>query len=37
VPESLARIVLRCLQKDPADRYSSTREILAELRASRGR
>jgi tetratricopeptide (TPR) repeat protein len=31
VPELLARIVLRCLQKDPADRYSSTREILAEL------
>jgi tetratricopeptide (TPR) repeat protein len=33
VPERLARIVLRCLQKDPDARYASTREILAELRA----
>ncbi len=37
VPELLARIVLRCLQKDPGDRYPSTREILAELKATRSR
>ncbi len=37
VPEELAKIVLRCLQKDPADRYSSTREILAELKSTRSR
>jgi tetratricopeptide (TPR) repeat protein len=37
VPELLARIVLRCLQKDPAARYGSTREILAELQARRAR
>jgi tetratricopeptide (TPR) repeat protein len=35
VPELLARVVLRCLQKDPTARYSSTREILAELKAGR--
>jgi len=37
IPELLAQIVLRCLQKDPEARYSSAREILAELKASRGR
>ncbi len=37
IPELLARIVLRCLQKDPAARYPSTREILAELKATRAR
>ena len=37
VPELLAKIVLRCLQKDPAARYPSTREILAELKATRSR
>jgi serine/threonine-protein kinase len=37
IPELLAKIVLRCLQKDPAARYGSTREILAELRAGRPR
>jgi serine/threonine-protein kinase len=35
VPELLAKIVLRCLQKDPAARYASTREIVAELKAGR--
>jgi tetratricopeptide (TPR) repeat protein len=37
IPEPLARIVLRCLQKDPDARYPSTREILAELKAGRSR
>ena len=30
----LRGIILRCLEKDPADRYASTREILEELRTS---
>ena len=33
VPPTLQRIILRCLQKDPAARYASAREILEELRA----
>jgi tetratricopeptide (TPR) repeat protein len=36
VPDSLAGIVNRCLQKAPDDRYQSAREILAEVRASLG-
>ena len=36
VPDSLAGIVNRCLQKAPGDRYESAREILAEVRASLG-
>jgi tetratricopeptide (TPR) repeat protein len=32
VPEVLAGIIERCLRKDPAERYQSAREILAELR-----
>ncbi len=34
VPEYLARIVDRCMKKDPTERYQSTREILEELRSS---
>ncbi len=34
VPTTLSRIVERCLQKDPANRYQSAREILAEVRDS---
>ena len=34
VPELIAHIIARCLQKDPGDRYASTREILEELKAS---
>ena len=34
LPLPLARIISRCLQKAPDDRYQSTREILAELRAA---
>jgi serine/threonine-protein kinase len=30
----LRQIILRCLEKDPADRYASTREILEELKRS---
>ena len=36
VPDSLASIVNRCLQKAPGDRYESAREILAEVRAALG-
>jgi serine/threonine-protein kinase len=34
VPKLIAQIIARCLQKDPGDRYASTREILDELKAS---
>jgi len=34
IPLPLARIISRCLQKAPDDRYQSTREILTELRAA---
>ncbi len=34
LPESLARIIERCLEKDPANRFQSAKEILAEVRAS---
>jgi len=36
LPEMLARIVARCLQKDPAQRYQTTNELLAELRGRQG-
>jgi hypothetical protein len=32
----LAAIILRCLQKDPEQRYATAREIVAELRAAAG-
>ena len=31
LPLLLVEIINRCLQKDPADRYQSAREILVEL------
>ena len=34
LPAVLAEIVLRCMRKDPAERYSSAREILADLKRS---
>jgi tetratricopeptide (TPR) repeat protein len=36
LPPVLAEIILRCLQKDPEQRYASAREIVAELRAAAG-
>jgi len=32
VPPLIANIIARCMQKDPATRYQTTREILAELK-----
>ena len=34
IPDYFARIILRCLERDPAHRYQDAREILADLRAS---
>jgi len=31
IPEGLARVILRCLEKDPALRYQSAQEILIDL------
>ncbi len=36
VPESLCAIIARCLEKDPANRYQSARDILTDLRAPQG-
>jgi serine/threonine-protein kinase len=33
LPECLADIVERCLQKDPANRFQSAKEVLTEVRA----
>lgn len=35
VPDYLARIISRCLERDPAYRYQEARDILADLRAGR--
>lgn len=35
LPDSLSSIILRCLEKDPANRYQDAQEILADLRAGR--
>jgi eukaryotic-like serine/threonine-protein kinase len=34
IPEYLARIILRCMERDPARRYQSARDILADLQAA---
>jgi serine/threonine-protein kinase len=36
VPPLLATIIERCLRKDPAERYQTAREILAEVRTAVG-
>ena len=36
LPAGLAAVVSRCMEKDPAQRYQSAREILAEVRATLG-
>jgi serine/threonine protein kinase len=33
IPESLSGYVFRCLEKDPADRYQSARDLVMDLRA----
>jgi eukaryotic-like serine/threonine-protein kinase len=35
LPDYLARLIMRCLEKDPARRYQSAREILQDLEAER--
>jgi serine/threonine protein kinase/tetratricopeptide (TPR) repeat protein len=36
IPESLSRLILRCLEKDKAKRYQTTEELIAELAAVEG-
>jgi hypothetical protein len=31
VPEALSKIILRCLEKDPARRYATAKEIVEEV------
>ncbi len=33
IPEEMRRFVFRCIEKDPADRYQSARDLLLDLRA----
>jgi eukaryotic-like serine/threonine-protein kinase len=35
IPDNVARTIMHCLEKNPADRYQGTREILADLDAGR--
>jgi tetratricopeptide (TPR) repeat protein len=34
LPDAISALIERCLRKDPAERYQSAREILAELRSA---
>ncbi len=34
LPDYLSKIILKCLEKDPANRYQSAKEILADLEAA---
>ena len=35
LPDSVARVIMHCLEKDPANRYQTAREIVADLDANR--
>lgn len=35
LPDYVARVIMHCLEKDPANRYQSTKEIVADLDANR--
>jgi serine/threonine protein kinase/tetratricopeptide (TPR) repeat protein len=35
LPDYVARVIMHCLERDPADRYQSAKEILADLDAGR--
>src|SRR5260370_16717663 len=35
LPDYVARVIMHCLEKDPANRYQSAKEILADLDAGR--
>jgi serine/threonine-protein kinase len=35
LPDHVARVIMHCLERDPADRYQSAKEILADLDAGR--
>ncbi|HVB35958.1 MAG TPA: protein kinase [Candidatus Acidoferrales bacterium] len=35
LPDNLTRVILRCLERDPARRYPSAKEILADLQSGR--
>jgi len=35
VPDNVARIIMHCLEREPADRYQSARDIIADIDAGR--
>jgi eukaryotic-like serine/threonine-protein kinase len=35
VPDNVARIIMHCLEREPADRYQSAKEIIADIDAGR--
>jgi hypothetical protein len=37
VPEPLARLILRCLEKDPAARFQSAQDLRSEADSIRGK